>query len=136
MAVNSILLEKGADINATNDEKMLLLNKRIPVYVVGGHTPLHMAAERGELDCVKLLVEHGANMGARDFNNYTPFHLASMHSQHEVASFLNPSPQEEPVKISAEEFVWRWGQDYRNTALRVANNTFGNLSGPSMCVNK
>jgi len=32
---------------------MVIVDQQIPVYIVGGKTPLHYAAEGGNLDCVK-----------------------------------------------------------------------------------
>lgn len=32
----------------------------------GGNTPLHSAADRGQLEIAQLLLEHGANLGAKD----------------------------------------------------------------------
>lgn len=37
------------------------------------HTPLMMAAERGHIECVRLLVEHGAQIEARDWEGPAAF---------------------------------------------------------------
>ncbi|HZD51335.1 MAG TPA: ankyrin repeat domain-containing protein [Silvibacterium sp.] len=47
--VARILLEAGADVNAT---------------AAGGYTPLHLAASNGNREIVSLLLEHGANCEA------------------------------------------------------------------------
>ncbi len=55
------LLEAGADINAVNEADF---------------TALHGAAFRGLNEVVQFLVEHGANINARDFRGRTPYRLA------------------------------------------------------------
>lgn len=41
-----------------------------------GRTPLHIAAERGNIDAVNLLVQYGAKIDAKDRNGDTPLHRA------------------------------------------------------------
>lgn len=41
-----------------------------------GWTPLHYAADRGHAGVVRLLLEEGANVNARDTSKRTPLHLA------------------------------------------------------------
>lgn len=40
-------------------------------------TPLHIAAESGDIKIVKLLVENGADMNSVDMNNHSVFHSAA-----------------------------------------------------------
>jgi ankyrin repeat protein len=40
-------------------------------------TPLHLAAIKGYMDCVRLLVDKGANPNCRDFDECTPLHCAA-----------------------------------------------------------
>ena len=56
-----LLLEAGAEINARNEADF---------------TALHGAAFRGLNEVVTYLVEHGADIDARDFRGRTPFRLA------------------------------------------------------------
>ena len=56
-----VLLEAGANINAVNEADF---------------TALHGAAFRGLNEIVQILVEHGADINARDFRGRTPFRLA------------------------------------------------------------
>jgi ankyrin repeat protein len=55
-----LMLERGADVNATNP---------------GGETLLHQGVGRGEA-FVRLLAEHGANLHARDKGGRTPLDVA------------------------------------------------------------
>lgn len=56
-----VLLEAGAEINAVNEADF---------------TALHGAAFRGVNEVVQYLVQHGADINARDFRGRTPFRLA------------------------------------------------------------
>jgi len=60
-AAVKVLLEAGADINAVNEADF---------------TALHGAAFRGLNEVVQFLVEHGADIDARDFRGRTAFRLA------------------------------------------------------------
>lgn len=42
-----------------------------------GLTPLHIASEHGNLEAVKILLDHGANEKAQNCEFETPMHLAS-----------------------------------------------------------
>jgi ankyrin repeat protein len=65
------ILQHGAEVNPnTHVEK-----------------PLHEAAERN-LDTVKLLVEHGADVDVRDLQENTPLHLAAGAGKTDVVKFL------------------------------------------------
>ena len=37
-------------------------------------TPLHYATKHGHLDCIRLLLKHGANPNSKDGDGYTPLH--------------------------------------------------------------
>ena len=58
-AIVSLLLEKGADVNAKNND---------------GWTPLHWASENGHEAIVSLLLEKGADVNAKDNDGETPLH--------------------------------------------------------------
>jgi ankyrin repeat protein len=57
----AVLLDAGADINAVNEANF---------------TALHGAAFRGLNEVIKILVDRGANINARDFRGRTPYRLA------------------------------------------------------------
>jgi ankyrin repeat protein len=56
-----ILVEAGADVNATNEADF---------------TALHGASFRGLDEVIEYLVQHGANINARDYRGRTPYRLA------------------------------------------------------------
>jgi ankyrin repeat protein len=51
------------------------------------------------------LIEKGAQTSARDKNGYTPFHLASMRKNNDVAELLNPFPGEPLVQVCGEKIA-------------------------------
>ena len=53
-----------------------------------GNTPLHIAAQNGHLDLVKLLVEKGANVNLVNKKNNTPLHMSLSYDYIEVSEFL------------------------------------------------
>ncbi|KAI8514582.1 Unconventional myosin-XVI [Branchiostoma belcheri] len=53
-----------------------------------GKTALHVASENGRTGVVKLLIQHGADVGARDKNGRTALHVASVNGQTGVVELL------------------------------------------------
>lgn len=54
----------------------------------GDRTPLHWAAARGYIECIKLLLQYGASPGSTDCNGKTPAALAFECNQHATQSLL------------------------------------------------
>ena len=52
------------------------------------YTPLHIAAETGNVDAARLLVAAGAPLDARDSVGITPLDVAREHDLTEVAALL------------------------------------------------
>ncbi|NWR75954.1 PPR27 phosphatase, partial [Centropus unirufus] len=53
-----------------------------------GMAALHEAVLTGNLDCVKLLVKHGADIHQRDENGWTPLHMACSDGHADIARYL------------------------------------------------
>ena len=53
-----------------------------------GHTPLHLAALNGKLECVRLLIEQRVMVSARSYKMETPLHIACAHGHDGVVQFL------------------------------------------------
>ncbi|MCC6003801.1 MAG: ankyrin repeat domain-containing protein [Thermofilum sp.] len=68
------LLRKGANVNAKYGDSDL--------------TPLHWAAFLGHVDVVRLLLEHGAEVNARNKYGETPLHRAAAYGRADAARLL------------------------------------------------
>ncbi len=95
------LVEAGADVNAVNEADF---------------TALHGAAFRGRNEVVQYLVEHGANINARDFKGRTPFRLAEGTKQSyqfqewpETADFFRRLGAN--TRLGVPGTVWERGRD-------------------------
>jgi cytochrome c len=102
-----LLIERGADVNMPSALgalplapaagrgkiefiKLLLDHGANPNSVIDSETVLHIAVKRGCLDCVKALVEAGADVNAQtsDSQNRTPVHIAKLLGFPQVADYL------------------------------------------------
>lgn len=72
-----LLLEKGAQVNVSTTSADL-----------EGATPLHIAAEFGQLKWVRLLIQRGANVNALMLNGSTPIVQACKEGQAEIVKAL------------------------------------------------
>lgn len=51
-------------------------------------TPLHLAATGGDLEIVKMLLEHDANIEAKNALQETPLHRAAHFNRVDIVDFL------------------------------------------------
>ncbi|XP_053743625.1 espin-like protein [Synchiropus splendidus] len=78
-----------------------------------GGTPLHDAAENGELECCKVLLESHANPSDKDIDGFTAADLAEYNGHHECARYLRAKEKnttaEDPnfESIPAVEGDWK-----------------------------
>ena len=73
----SILLEKGAELNARSPQ---------------ASTPLHRAVSNGNFEAVKYLVTAGADPRAETSTGLTPMKLAELMQHPEISDFLRQLP--------------------------------------------
>ena len=69
------LLADGAAVNTSDDAGL-------------GMAPLYVAACNGWVDCVEVLLTHGANTELRTKAGHTPLHMAVRHNHVDVARIL------------------------------------------------
>jgi len=107
LEIGKLLLDRGADVNASDEfgrtpllitagkgqlafARMLLDNgakTNIPDWL----TPLHAASLYGHVKVVRLLLEHGADLRARDVQGRTPSEIASQYGKLEIVDLLSGS---------------------------------------------
>jgi ankyrin repeat protein len=74
--VRALLASNATKVNVSNDN---------------GATALHQAARRGHLQIVQLLIDHGADLEAKDLRERTPAMLARAQGHANVANMINGS---------------------------------------------
>jgi ankyrin repeat protein len=90
-----LLLELGADVNCSDESKQ---------------TPLHMATLSGQMDMVKLLLQHGANPLARKFKGHQPWVCAALVHKKDLMVFLKELTDAELGKaVNSQEFLGQSG---------------------------
>ncbi len=73
-AIVKLLHEAGADMEVRSSDK--------------GITPLHLASMRGQGNCVRALLDCGADVNGLDPNKATALHAASMYGHPDICSLL------------------------------------------------
>jgi hypothetical protein len=105
-----VLLEAGADPNALDRE---------------GRTPLMLAAQNGEVECIRLLLAHGADRTLRDGHRKTALDYA--HTHRESWRRIIRNPPRRPMKLlrrfginyDPEEIASSHLKAYENALLAV-----------------
>lgn len=64
-----------------------------------GKTWLHIAAEKGDTDDVRIVLDEGASCGARDVFGETPLHYAAENGHYEVVKLLVASGADMNVSV-------------------------------------
>lgn len=113
-----LLLEQGCDVNArfraqTRTWKMMLQGMRLAARVddgtatrefavLEGSTPLHFAAKRGDVDLVKVLVEHRADLDVRNKQGRTPLDVACLYFGGSPPSVLRDALSQKEVAVPSQ----------------------------------
>ncbi|MDX8434175.1 ankyrin repeat domain-containing protein [Mesorhizobium abyssinicae] len=126
-AAAKLLMDRGADVNAAPTPVLgpalmpALAKRRIDLMKLlldGGANPnskrsrenaIHIAVNLGCLDCVKALVEAGADVNAKTKDGKTPIHLARFKGLREIADYLMahgvvvPTPSPISMKLATAD---------------------------------
>ncbi|XP_023281753.1 espin-like protein [Seriola lalandi dorsalis] len=107
-------------------ERLLHMGSKVIKDYWGG-TPLHDAAENGELECCKILLANQANLSDQDIDGFTAADLAEYNGNYECARYLRAmerntlcaerpieaiSPVEAEEKLKPTVLLQRSGGDY------------------------
>ena len=65
-------------------------------------TPLHQAILVGDEELVLLLIQHGANVLDKDFNEYTPLTLAASEGREAIVSLLLENGAEPSINVQGD----------------------------------
>ena len=96
--IAKLLLENGADINAVGGyDNHTGSNMR--------RNCLHEAACNENLELVKLLVDHGAKINAKDFQNETPLYKAVNNRRKNIAKYLLDKGADVSIKENYQSFT-------------------------------
>ena len=79
-------LVRAGDLHAVRD---MVLHCGVPINTkYGTSIPLYIAIQKGHIEIVKFLVEHGAALNVPPFCRQTPLSLAKKHHQLEIAGYI------------------------------------------------
>ncbi|SDC08633.1 ankyrin repeat domain-containing protein [Niabella drilacis] len=74
----ALLLDQGVDVNFCKPDMVYPYNS----------TPVHIAAKRNDVETVKLLVAHGADVTIKDHYGERPYNCAAANQNEEMKAFL------------------------------------------------
>lgn len=80
-------------------------------------TLLHLAARKGEIEDVKLLVACGADVNAVGDMGCTPLHEAAVRGQVEVVAFLLENGADPGIKNEFGKTAVDWARDEKHDAV-------------------
>ncbi len=87
-----VLLAAGGDPNSQSmdneRDRYVTQERRFQWRPAGGMSALAYAAREGCLECVRLLIQEGANLDEGDAENVTPLNLAIMNMHFDTAAYL------------------------------------------------
>lgn len=93
----------------------LLLEAKVPVDIQSENesknTPLHLAADSGQFNMIKLLVKRGAKLNQFNAKGWHPIHCAASRGHTEIVAWL--LSQNVPVNLATKD-------RFRNTAMYLA----------------
>ena len=122
------LLSKGADIDARSAvrdyQRRITAEGRAKDLNTGGLTPLLYAARENCIECVKVLIERGADIDLPDPDGFAPLTIAMLNNNWDIARLL--------IEAGADVNQWDiYGQSPLHVAVEMAyvGGGFGGFGG-------
>ena len=84
---HQLMIKHAQDLTQSNRNHLKTSPDEI-VHQRTGATALHVAAAKGYLDVIELLIRAGANVNAIDNDGWTPLHAAAHWDKHDIIAFL------------------------------------------------
>jgi ankyrin repeat protein len=117
-----LLVKHGADVNARSkvksSQRQVTAEPRAQARPSGGLTPLLYAARRGCQECVKTLVEAGADVDMADPEGVTPLLIAINNFNFDIAAYLLEK------RANPNKWDW-WGRTPLYSAVDMNTIPFG-----------
>jgi ankyrin repeat protein len=88
MPLHSAVAHRQPEIATAMVESLLLNGAEVNIAQEGGWTPLHQAAAHGQIEIIKLLLEHKANVNSKSDDGSTPLQMAQNKGYSEAAELL------------------------------------------------
>ncbi|OQV12609.1 Protein phosphatase 1 regulatory subunit 12A [Hypsibius exemplaris] len=110
------IYKKGIDIELARNEEEQIMQKDIKAWYDGesvkenvhpktGATPLHVAAAKGYQDIMRMLLELGVDLNARDADGWTPLHAAAHWGHREGCKMLVENGCDMEIKTNMGQTV-------------------------------
>ena len=103
-AMTRLLIEHGADVDARSRDhdwpRWITSEPRNKPLDPGGYTPLLYAAREGCIDCVRALLDGGADINKTDLWGETPLLMATLNMHYDTAALL--------IERGADIKRWDW----------------------------
>eukprot|EP01035_Chromulina_nebulosa_P035114 gene35114-47186_t len=107
----SVLLTAGADMNAQNDNGETALRRISLITIIldfRGRTPLMLAADRGDVDAVLLLLQSGADMELEDEHHWKAWNYATKYRNSDIRTLLKKWKQKESFNETNSSALMQW----------------------------
>ncbi|XP_078661470.1 uncharacterized protein LOC144905609 [Branchiostoma floridae x Branchiostoma belcheri] len=93
------------------------VNGRFTYWLSDGRNALHLASGNGQTGVVKLLIQHGADVGARDWYSRTALHLASEDGQTGVVELLIQHGADLEARSRNGRTALHWASQHGQTGI-------------------
>jgi len=122
-------LAKALTLSGKANESEILIDKAVRLDPYS--SPLHTAAQKGDVDAVRQLIADRVNVDAKDYHGKTALHVAAENGHEKVAALLIEAGADKEVRTPASG---RGFPDYGSTALMLTA-VWGHTSVTEVLIN-